>query len=285
MTTLKKLADSVMHHCRLPAKAYRDQPGATRIDNPRGELIHIDRGGDILCVAHLDYVLWQEPRRDNHIIRAPQLDDRLGVAIALDILPILGIRADVLLTDCEEIGQTTAEFYSTDKPYRYMVQFDRRGTDAVTYQYRGRKWRSALASHFELGMGSFSDISALDHIGIAGVNIGCAYHHEHTPQCYANLYHTIGQLASFVAFYRATKRRRFTYKPEPPIRRKLSSQFSWLKDDVWERTELFPVTYSLRELSAGDILCPVCQAPLDRMDIDWEQCGLCKSRLAPMLEG
>ncbi len=171
-------------------------------------------GSPVLAVAHLDYVnvphRWRFDRARTRIY-TPRLDDRLGVYTILDHLPSIGIQCDILLTTDEEIGQTTAsEFadcFPDHPPYRWIVEFDRRGEDVVTYDLDSPNWLQSLErSHFNLGRGSFSDISALE-FGAnqvelpCMVNIGVGYHHEHSTECYVELSQWKRQLTRFSHFW------------------------------------------------------------------------------------
>lgn len=168
----------------------------------KGLLVFQDNGSDVLAVAHLDYVQWHKPIVNSSCIsQCPQLDDRLGVATILEWLPTVG-KFDVLLCDDEEIGQSTAQEFKPQKQYRYMVEFDRTGSDCVFYQYS----REDLEYNFseagwEIGFGSFSDIAFLSHLGCQGVNMGIGYHKAHTKQCYANMSEVNSQLAKFRIWY------------------------------------------------------------------------------------
>lgn len=169
-----------------------------------GLLVFQDNGADVLVVAHLDVVKWNKPKiRNNHIFHAPQLDDRLGVAAILEWLPNAGLGTwDVLLCDKEEIGQSTASAFIPPRHYRYMVEFDRAGSDCVFYQYRQDTLEySFKEAGWETGYGSFSDISSLDHLECQGVNIGIGYHGQHTDSCRADLIEVNTQLAKFAMWW------------------------------------------------------------------------------------
>ena len=158
---------------------------------PDGPLVFIDRGASILGVAHLDYVQWTQPQRRGNIVRCPQLDDRLGVWILLDVLPSYGVKCDVLLTDSEEKGLSTGAYFDPPKQYNWMFQFDRAGVDAAMYQYERATHRAMLHDYgITVNPGSFSDISTMDHLQCVGINFGCGYHNQHTSECYANLHDT-----------------------------------------------------------------------------------------------
>jgi len=153
-----------------------------------GPYTHIDRGSPVLAVAHLDWVAFNSSPTYNEkgIFDCPQLDDRLGAWVILDLLPHLGVTPDILLTDSEEVGRSTAQYFDTSKQYNWMFEVDRRGEDAVMYQYESPELEDRLLScGWDVGSGSFSDISYLEHLGCQGVNFGAGYYNEHTQGCYA----------------------------------------------------------------------------------------------------
>ena len=168
-----------------------------------------DNGSKILAVAHCDTVQgisrhFSVARGDHgDIVFSPQLDDRLGVYTILDLLPSLGINVDVLLTENEERGQSTAAHFVTSKKYNWIVEFDRRGSGAVVYDYENAEaWAHEF---FGLDYGTFSDISCLQHLGCIGINVGVGYHHEHTDWCHMKVNEYIEQMARFVEMWSAKK--------------------------------------------------------------------------------
>lgn len=172
-----------------------------------------DNGSDILAVAHLDSVaeLQRFFRVEDHpehgdIIRSPSLDDRLGAYVITELLPKLGVKADILLTTGEESGQSTAQFFKTEKNYNWMFQFDRMGTDVVMYQYDTPQRRELLRSVNALPMrGAFSDISDLGHLGCAGFNWGVGYHDYHSTRAWASIDQLVLQVGRFARFYQRYK--------------------------------------------------------------------------------
>jgi len=165
---------------------------------------YIRRGSTVLGVCHLDTALDVDifaADTANHYVFSPSLDDRLGLYILSHALPGRGINLDMLLTDGEESGSSTALLFETSVQYNWIVEFDRRGTDAVLYQYDVDPWRSALEKYFTIGHGTLSDISYLDNLGTCAANIGIGYHNEHTLSCYANLKHSMKQVERFIEFY------------------------------------------------------------------------------------
>lgn len=164
-------------------------------------------GAKVLAVAHCDCVDGGSKHfqfdQETGLVFSSRLDDRLGVHTIVDILPKIGIPVDVLLTDFEECGASTGLDFALDvgqgHKYNWMFQFDRRGDDAVCYDYW--KMQRRIRSHFTLGQGSFSDICAMDTLGISGLNIGVGYHQEHTLGSYAILDETAAQIVRFAKFY------------------------------------------------------------------------------------
>lgn len=177
----------------------------------------LDRGSSILAVAHLDYVdnPWQFQRLSGKnggaYVFCPRLDDRLGVFTILDVLPTMGIILDVLFTENEEHGQSTANDFKPSKEYNWIVSFDRRGDDAVTYDY---DWPE-VGEFFDVGIGSFSDICSLEGVGVKALNVGVGYHREHTPLCYLDTNEYYTQLQTFKEFYETHGRTRFKHVPQP----------------------------------------------------------------------
>lgn len=167
-----------------------------------GAMIFADNGASMLGVAHLDYVGWSKPRFKGGIVYCPQLDDRLGAWVLLDVLPKLGIKFDLLLTDSEELGRSTAQYFDAPREYNWIFEFDRAGIDAVMYEYETPEYCDMLASvGYEIGDGSFTDICSLTHLGCAGFNFGTGYHQQHTDECYAALDETKLSVDRFAKLY------------------------------------------------------------------------------------
>lgn len=178
---------------------------------------YIDNGSPILAVAHLDTVLIN-PAFDYREIKAmhgmkrdalvwsSQLDDRLGAYLLLDYLPALGMSFDVLLTENEEICQSTAYDFQPVKPYHWGFMFDRAGDEVVMYQYEDPQSELLLKeSGAQLGIGSYSCITDLEHLGIKCFNWGCGYEGAHSPLSYTRLSVLYKQIKRFAKFYYAHK--------------------------------------------------------------------------------
>ena len=155
------------------------------------------------------------------------LDDRLGISLMIWII-VNGLpMADCafLVCDEEEVGNTTARLFDMPVDPNWMVEFDRRGTDVVCYDYETTLFNSILTSFgFIVGSGSFSDISYLDNLEVCGFNMGVGYHNEHSDRCHAKLSDTLSQLDKLHDFYHAMKDVRLAHD------QKQSYSSSWADD-------------------------------------------------------
>ena len=150
-------------------------------DTPAGLLAYKNNNSQILAVGHADIVPGLESYKSqkyDDLFVSPALDDRLGLYIIVELLS----NVDILITDNEEIGQSTAQFFETEKNYNWMFQLDRHGYDVVLYQYDSSDSRQYLKD-FNVGKGTFSDICYLDHLECIGFNFGIGYYFEHTEYC------------------------------------------------------------------------------------------------------
>ncbi len=173
------------------------------IDTPDGQLTFIDNGADVLAVAHLDTVMQTKFIWDGWTIKnCPQLDDRLGVWTLLNLLPDLDCpKFDILLTDGEESGRSTAQHFETNKQYNWMFEFDRAGNDMVMYDYEDDDLIDLMGEYdWDVGSGSFTDICFLEHLDAKGFNFGVGYYGQHTKKCYADIQDTVINAQKFIAF-------------------------------------------------------------------------------------
>ncbi len=139
----------------------------------------------------------------------PVVDDRLGCALALGCTNW----ADILFTDCEEIGMSTAAYFQAPRAYNWIIGLDRRGTDVVTYTYKDEDWLAALGKEFTVGTGSFSDIGYLESLGTACVNIGVGYYNEHTTAAHWKPQDTEEQFARLYKFWSKYRDTQFHHRP------------------------------------------------------------------------
>ena len=182
------------------------QSHTLRRKNKNKRRIFIDRGTKILFIAHLDTVLTPQIKRiTNKRIYAQGLDDRLGCYAAFNLSKELG--ADLLLTDNEESMASTAEFHKC-KSYNWVVEFDRGGSDVVTYELDNKKFRGAIKQFWGLGIGSFSDIAFLNTKACC-MNVGVGYKKAHSEDSYVDLLVYNEQMKKFREFFGINKDRKF----------------------------------------------------------------------------
>jgi|GEM_PF-5093135 len=177
--------------------------------NHKKRRIFIDRGSDILFIAHLDTVL--PPRlikQTKDRVYATGLDDRLGCMVAYNLS--LEFDVDLLLTDNEEIGKTTA-FYHDCKDYKWIAEFDRAGSDVVTYDLDNEQFHNDLDDCFAIGIGSYSDICSLDTLACC-VNIGIGYRKAHNKDSYVDISILKKQTEKFREFYAEHKDTKYTQR-------------------------------------------------------------------------
>lgn len=202
----------LMHRCLSPVSAYH-QEGEV-VTTKDGVYIYKDNKSLVLAVAHLDTVNMTKHfriRENRGIIRCGQLDDRLGAHVILDVLPSMGIVTDILLTEGEETGKSTAAYFKTSKKYNWIFSFDRRGDDVVGYQFEDNYWREKIkTAGFREGAGSFSDIAKLYGLGCKGFNVGVGYHDEHSHNAHLVIKQLERQLKKFQMFHTMHQ---FTHMP------------------------------------------------------------------------
>ena len=163
---------------------------------------------------------WQQynrlPRRSRQNIRkaarpahkgqfaviSPSLDDRLGVWMIGYFLLRTGLCYDILLTDGEERGKSSASYFKPPRQYNWIFEFDRRGTEVVMYQFENKDMKTKLEGYgYHPEWGSFSDISYLDDLGCKAFNFGVGYHNEHTTFCHALIGDIERAANHFLPFY------------------------------------------------------------------------------------
>lgn len=231
--------DLLRQRCLDPESAFHTLGVTTR--TPYGPYTFIDRGGDTLAIAHLDFVAGAKHFSPCIIggelnIFNSRLDDRLGAYVILDVLPKLGVNSDILLTTGEESGKSTGAFFETEKKYNWMYQFDRKGTDVVMYHYETKKLEKALKEiGFVVANGSFSDIAMMSHMGIKGFNFGVGYYEAHSDRSYMIWPDTMEMIKKFVRFYRLNHGVKLYHDPQDDGWRRIGASWEdWQWDDIKE---------------------------------------------------
>lgn len=168
----------------------------------RTRRIFIDRGSKILFVAHLDTVC--QPRIDgvketmeHSRMHGAGFDDRLGCKIAHELSIELG--CDLLLTDLEESGDSTAQHHEV-KEYNWICEFDRAGSDVVTYGMESDRWLAVLSKYWEVHNGMFSDISFMN-TECCAMNLGIGYQYAHSETSYYDIDVAHRQVSLFRQFF------------------------------------------------------------------------------------
>jgi hypothetical protein len=179
-------------------------------------------GVKILAVAHMD-VVFEDPdfksvtTKNDILAFSPCLDDRLGIFTIINLLPQFGIEVDMLFTTDEEKCMSTASDFVKycDKSYNWIIEFDRMGTDVVLYRYKCNvELTDDLKSvGFEIGIGSYSDISDMQDLGIAAFNMGIGYYFQHTERCCASMVDLSHQLKRLQEFYNKFKDTFYEHMP------------------------------------------------------------------------
>jgi hypothetical protein len=172
-----------------------------------------DHGSRVLAVAHLDTVGAHWERTANFVetesglvVFSRALDDRLGAYVILELLPALGLQYDTLLTVGEESGCSTAQFFEPEKEYDWIIEFDRGGTDVVLYEYEDAATVALVKdAGARVGIGSFSDICYLEHLGVKGFNWGVGYRDYHGHRAHAYLEDTFDMVDRYIDFHLANE--------------------------------------------------------------------------------
>jgi len=194
-------------------KQYKD-----RKTNTLQRTMFKDNGSNILGVAHLDshyppahFVVANLSHK--RIILSPVHDDRIGAYLMIDMLPRMGINVDILLTEDEEQGNSSAKHFTPKKEYKWIFMFDRSGTDVALYQYNDADLRAKLKKHgLEGSHGSYSCIKDMEKLGVKGMNFGSCYYNNHSLDSYLNESELAINLACFRDFYNEFKDTKLEHK-------------------------------------------------------------------------
>lgn len=285
--------EQIQDTLNAPIESFRSYGKVT--ETVDGIYVYKDIGASILAVAHLDSVNAHDHFYVNNfagddILFSTKVDDRLGAYIILHLLPRLGIHTDILLTEGEEVGKSTAKHFQTGKEYKWMFSFDRRGVDVVHYRYTNKPWVDLLTKHFgKATHGSVSDIDYLSHLKCCGLNIGTGYYDEHHLLAHANMSELVSQVGKFMQFYQTNKRIHYEYKPyvapkatyappPPPTYTKLPpKEIPVSEEQEQEEDEYNPYAEMKVDLPL-DILCYVDN---QGVIVPPEKCAFCLMRLEP----
>jgi hypothetical protein len=112
-------------------------------------------------------------------------DDRAGVYVCMQLFKSLDV--NVLFCDIEERGGVGA-MEACEEPklanVPYFIEVDRKGYKEAVF-YNGEEidlpeFAEVISQYFEIGQGTFSDISILgEHFNVASVNLSAGYYNPH----------------------------------------------------------------------------------------------------------
>lgn len=236
---------------------------------------HPSGGAKVLAIAHLDYLRSGKVHKCNRkTIISSALDDRVGAYIALNLLDEYGIKADVLLTDFEEQGDSTVKMIGAGllQKYNWIVQLDRKGEDVVTYGFTEMK--EYLEEFWTVGHGSFSDISELENIcPVSAFNMGVAYHQEHSEKCHLSWKVLARQMRRLRAFYDKYKDHKFERTHDA------GEIFDHPKSRGWNSGNW--CNYQVHKGKSLPAITPVVTAPRFDSQDEVELCGFCGGPFGP----
>ena len=171
----------------------------------------------VAAVAHMDYLGSGKVHRcDRRRVVSSALDDRLGVWLALNLEALTGIPLDIIITDGEESGQSTARYVSPEylDRYNWIVEFDRMGLAPVVYCYECMR-EPLLECFVSVGAGSYTDICEWGYDSRVGAyNHGIGYHDQHTERCSVKVADIRRSIDNFVAVYQRIGNRKIAHDPE-----------------------------------------------------------------------
>lgn len=228
--------------------------------------------GHCLLVAHLDTV--QIPQiygRLQNRLYGCGFDDRLGVAVAMALFSSR-LDCDILLTDFEEKGKSTAVLVPTEalRKYTRIFGLDRGGMDFVDYDLSDESLISAAEKYLktEIAFGSFSDICFLENPACSCLNLGLGHYGSHDQNAFVEIaetaarYQQINDLitATSQGVYPAPEKTAFSWKG---YGREWKDDFAFNDDTPW--------SYSIKPPSAGEY----CEWCLDVLLPEEKKNGIC----------
>jgi hypothetical protein len=211
----------------------------------RNRYVHVNNGAPVLLVAHMDTVI--SPRLDK-VNTGAGFDDRLGVFAATKLCSLFPQYFDLLLTDYEENGSSTAGNFVPKHPYNLVVGLDREGTGFVDYGLASDSLQQTLNRYgLEEHLGSFSDICFLFNMNCNMFNIGLGIYSSHSPQSGFVIHDFKEQMKKLLFFVEDN------HSVVWPVVE---------KDDDWARyySSTSPASYNKYSLESGYYMrCEVCE--------------------------
>ena len=205
MNRRTKYAERIAYYCNATRTELMDKCTYYTINEIGGYLgVIIRPGSKILAVAHIDYLgtgtVHKASRRQ---VVCSALDDRLGVYAAIEALPSMGVKCDVLLCDDEESANSSLQSVGMGflSRYNWIVELDCSGVRAVTYGYESMV--GALDTVYaNVSLGAFSDITSIEHVSpIGAFNAGVGYHGQHSEHCSVHMKDFVAAMRKVKQFY------------------------------------------------------------------------------------
>lgn len=248
-----------------------------KVATPDGNYVYLNRGCSILAVGHLDTV--QSDRKavyeDTGIFRSPQLDDRLGVyGILYGLISNFGVNYDILLTEGEEKGKSTAKYFQPPegKKYNWMFELDRGGKDVVCYEYLTKELKEMLIKEgFEVGIGSNTDIRYLKHLGVLGFNVGVGYFDNHSTNSWADLKIFEDNLERTASFITKNQNTFLKYDPAAP---KPTITTYYYRDAHPSSRYTYTDKVDKQVAATSDVRCSICFSPTCKGISKCEKCRM-----------
>lgn len=181
--------------------------------------VYVDNEAPVLLVAHIDTV--QKPRLEKWNTGAG-FDDRLGCFLGYQLVNKYPQWFDLLLTDYEETGNSTAEFFEPSHEYNFVVELDREGMNYVAYGLACDEMKLALEMcGLDLEYGTYSDILELDHLKCSKINLGIGCYNSHGLHSGFQESVTDSQIEKLLNFVELFHEHHFAY----------NNEFDWMYED------------------------------------------------------
>lgn len=268
-------------HCLAPIAYYHTLGQYVPVRKNAGYTF-IDRGANVLAIAHLDMVVrnpgfWRTQNGD--VVWSGALDDRLGVYTILETLKDLPV--DILLTEDEEFAMSTGEDFKAPHQYNWMFEFDRSGQHPVGYMYKTPELQEVLRGYgLSLGHGSYTDISSMQELRCTGINFGTAYYNAHSPDCHVIVEEWKWSVRKFLEFFMDYKDVYLKHEPVASAKEigRCYIQSLYKQDDLFDWRD-GPYTWKDDLLTSKSPIisqvCPICEALVSSSELE-EFGGICE---------
>lgn len=277
-------AKRIAHYCEVSDRELMEQMTFYTLNDAGKYLGWLQRpGSKILAVAHIDYhCSGRVHKASPETVVSSALDDRLGVYMAMEALPEIGVRCDVLLTDDEESAMSTMQGLGMAflRRYNWIIQLDYPGEGVSMHGYTGM--RDAVQEVFGPAPPvSFTDISFVkDYSPISAFNAPTGYVQQHTEGCHVSMPVFARCLERIKAFYDVHKDTKFVENEDVILTEPMHDARFSLFSTPKEQTNVVPFKYEPGEPVGRweeyvDSRWPLRDAPGDE-NYEWDElCTMC----------